>query len=372
VSEWSCDRANHRDGSCRHTHAVTLRVGFLGAGFISVIHRWLLAHCGVEHVLAAVHDPDTPRAHRFAEATGAAVVDEDDLMAGADVVFVCAWTSEHPPLAARAADAGRAVFCEKPLAVDAALAMAMAEQVERAGVVNQVGLILRHLPGYVLARHLLGDERAGPVMTASMSDDQFIPVQGRYASTWRADPARAGRGALLEHSIHDVDVLRWMVGPISAVSGRSREFHGLAQIDDATVARLDFANGALGTLTTVWHDMLERPNMRRLEVLCERLHVVVEGDAEATVRWRFAGEEAHQLGGSALAQAARAAGGEAGGPLVSFGAGHVFNPLTQFLEAARDGTPSPLPFTAALPAHQLVDALYRSADSGGGVVQVAP
>lgn len=356
---------------------MTLRVGFLGAGFISVIHRWLLDHSGVDHEVVAVHDPDAVRAERLAAATGAAVVGEDELIAGSDAVFVCTWTSEHARLVDVAAAGGRAVFCEKPLAVDAAGAAAMVEAVERCGVVNQVGLILRHLPGYLLARHLLADERAGPVMTVNMSDDQFIPVQGRYASTWRADPARAGRGALLEHSIHDVDVLRWLFGPVAVVSAASREFHGLPRIDDATVVRMDFASGALGTLTTVWHEMLERPNMRRLEVLCERLHLVVEGDSEARVRWRFAGEEANELTGVALADAACACGGEAAGPLVPFGRGHAFNPLTQFLTAVAAGgdgrtspSTSPLPFAEALPAHRLVDAMYASADAGGGVVQV--
>ena len=129
----------------------------------------------------------------------------------------------------------------------------------------------------MLARHLLADERAGRVMTATLTDDQFLPVQGRYASTWRADPRRAGRGALLEHSIHDVDVLTWLLGPVTAVSAVARERHGLDRIDDATVGWLEFTSGALGTLTTVWHDQLERPNMRRLEVLCERLHMTRGG-----------------------------------------------------------------------------------------------
>ena len=142
------------------------------------------------------------------------------------------------------------------------------------------------------------------------------------------------------------------------------------RIDDATVARLDFESGALGTLTTVWHDLLERPNMRRLEVICERLYVVLEGDSDGVLRWRFAGEDENTMSGVELADAARAAGGDAAGPLVPFGAGHGFNPLTRFLEAARDGAPSPLPFTEAAAAHHLVDAMYRSADHGGTVIEV--
>ena len=347
---------------------MTLRIGFHGAGFISVAHRWLLEHSGVPHELVAIHDPDATRSAAFAAATGATAVDEADLPEVVDAVFVCAWTSEHARLVAGAAAAGRAVFCEKPLAMDAEQSDQMIATVDEAGVVNQVGLILRFLPAYWLAKRLLADERAGRVMSANLCDDQFLPIQGRYESTWRVDPARAGRGALLEHSIHDVDVLRWLCGPVTAVSAMSREVRGRPRIDDVTVAWLDFANGALGTLTTVWHDMLERPNMRRLDVVCERLHLAVEGDSDAVLRWRFAGEDEHVVSGAALADAARTAGGDEAGPLVPFGAGHAFNPLTRFLEAARDGGASPLPFGEAAAAHHLVDAMYVSADEGGRVV----
>ena len=79
----------------------------------------------------------------------------------------------------------------------------------------------------------------------------------------------------------------------------------------------------------------------------------------------------NELTGTALADAACAAGGEAAGPLITFGRGHAFNPLTQFLLAARDGGTASLPFIAARPAHHLVDAIYRSADTGGSAVQVA-
>jgi len=236
----------------------------------------------------------------------------------------------------------------------------MVAAVEAAGVVNQVGLVLRFLPSFRWVRHLVRDPRAGSVLAAVFRDDQYIPDQGVYGSTWRTDAARAGRGTLLEHSIHDVDILRWLLGPVAAVTATAREVHGHPRIDDATVARLDFASGVSATLASVWHDMLERGSLRRLEVVCERLFVALEGDFVGPVRWRFAGEDEHVLAGDDLAVAVAEAGDTA-----------TTNSATAFLAAVRDGTAARPAMAEALPAHRVVDALYASAAAGGGLVRVA-
>ncbi|HEX6166281.1 MAG TPA: Gfo/Idh/MocA family oxidoreductase [Acidimicrobiales bacterium] len=337
---------------------MTVRVGFLGAGFISQFHVAALATSGVDNEIVAVHDPDQVRAEAFAAAHGGRVVGEGELLSLVDAAYVTTWTSEHPRLVEQAAAAGVAVFCEKPVAADAAAVGRMVAAVEAAGVVNQVGLVLRFLPSFRWVRHLIGDPRAGQVLAAVFRDDQYIPDQGIYGSTWRTDAARAGRGTLLEHSIHDVDILRWLLGPVSAVSATAREVHGHPRIDDVTVARLDFAGGAAATLTSVWHDVLERGSLRRLEVFCERLFVALEGDFVGPVRWRFTGEDEQVLGGGDLAVAVAGAGDTA-----------TTNSATAFLAAVRDrGVASPA-LAEALPAHRVVDAIYASADAGGAVVR---
>jgi predicted dehydrogenase len=336
---------------------VSIRVGFFGAGFISDLHVWFLSECGIDHQIVAVHDPDTDRAEAFAEAHGARAVAEDELLDLVDAVYVCTWTSEHPRLVSLAADAGRAVFCEKPLAFDADAAASMAAAVEAAGVVNQVGLVLRFMPPFRFLRRLLADERAGEILAVVFRDDQYLPVQGQYASVWRGDPTRAGAGTLLEHSIHDVDLLAWLLGPVRAVSATTREVHAIAGIEDVVAARLDFECGTLVTLTSVWHDMLERPSDRHVEVFGERLHVVVEHDLLGPVRWRFAGQDEQCLDFEGLRRAAHDAGD------------HDDNPATVFLRAVRDGTSAAPDFAAAMPAHRLVDALYASAADDGDVVR---
>lgn len=351
---------------------MTIRIGFLGAGFISRTHRFFLGHSPVDHQIVAVHDPVTERADAFARRRGASVVGEDELLDMVDAVFVTAWTSEHPRLVSAACQSGLAVFCEKPLAIDAETVAAMVDEVEAAGVVDQVGLVLRALPQFTFARHLMADERAGRLMTIAFRDDQFIPVQGYYESTWRSDPARCGRGTLLEHSIHDVDIMSQLAGPIRSVSGVVRELHGHDRIDDLALARLDFEGGATASLTSIWHDIVERPSQRHIEVFCERLQITLDGTPDGSVTWQFAGSAPESMSGIEVARACIDLGLARRTEWLDVGDGAMFNPVTPFLEAVRTGAPSPLPFREALHAHVAVDSIYESADADGRTVDVGP
>lgn len=334
---------------------MTLQVGFLGAGFISRFHAMWLSGSSVPHRIAAVHDPDAERAAAFAAAHGGTVLGEEEVVEASDAVYVTAWTSEHPRLVALAAAAGKPVLCEKPLGVDAATAAAMAADVERAGVTNQVGLVLRFLAPQRLVRHLIADPRAGRVLSVVFRDDQYLPIQGQYGSTWRVDPERCGRGAMLEHSIHDIDLLRWWLGPIAKLSASTREYHGHDRIEDVAAVRFDFESGATATLVSLWHDILERPSGRHIEVFCERLHVTVEDEMSGPVRWRFTGEPEESLQGGELRRRLAELGDERD------------NPSHAFLTAVADGTPADPDFATAVPSHRVVDAIYRSAAADGDV-----
>lgn len=341
-----------------------MRIGFLGTGFIATYHskqlRRAVREGAAEVTWAGAHDPDTAKLDAFCRASGApALSSPAAVVEASDAVYVCSWTSEHPRLVAEVVGAGRAVFCEKPLAVDLGTAEALVADVQRAGVVNQVGLVLRDSPALTHLRQLVQDPASGRVMAVVFRDDQYLPVQGQYASTWRADPARAGSGTLLEHSIHDLDVLEWLVGPAAGISARTAAFHGLDGIEDLAVATLTWEAGTVATLTSVWHDVLARPSLRRIEVLCEHAHLVAEDDWFGPVSWTT-DEGSGSVQGEALV---RAAGLEA-----PFGP----NPDAAFVQAVAEGRPARPDVAAALRAHRLADAAYRSASSGGVPVAVSP
>jgi predicted dehydrogenase len=345
-------------------HDGPLRIGFLGAGLIAAYHSKSLRRSGAEQrhrvVRAGVYDPDPERARAFAAAAGHEVAEsEDAVLDTCDAVYVCTWTSEHPRQVAKACERGLAVFCEKPLAVSLDAAIEMTRLVVETGVPNQVGLVLRRSPVYHWARHLITDPIAGRVMSVVFRDDQFIPIQGHYASTWRADRALVGAGTLLEHSIHDVDMLRYLVGDIERVSANTANFHGHDGIEDVATATIAFCSGAVGTLTSVWHDNLARPSLRRVEVFCERRHVVIEGDDWfGPISWTDADGTTGRLEGDEL---------EATVAPLRDGS---MNPDGEFVDALFSGSAPTPDFSTALAAHRIVDAMYRSAATGGEMVRV--
>lgn len=346
---------------------MTLTIGFVGCGLIARSHA-----AGLSKVpdvrIGPVFDIDPERAARFAAETGGDAVESlSAVVEQAEAVYVCTWTSEHPAVVRAVADAGKPVFCEKPLAIDLATASAMTDGVEHAGVINQVGLVLRRSPSFRWLRAQLADPTSadthGRLMSIIFRDDQYIPVQGMYGSTWRADVEKAGAGALLEHSIHDLDLLEWMMGPIVSVSARVENRHDYVGIDDQSAVTLVAESGAHATLVSLWHDMLGRPSQRRVEVFCERTLFTLEGDWYGPVRWERHGSDDEPSTGAVrdagLVDAARGIDGA------------TSNPDRAFIDAIRGGRPAQPDFRTALRAHELADAAYRSAANGGGPIDVS-
>ena len=337
-----------------------LRVGFIGCGLIARSHARGLARLpGAE--IGPVYDTDGNRAADFARSTGSpavAVSSQGEVITGADAIYICTWTSAHPQAVHALAAAGKPVFCEKPLAVDLDAVEAMTEAVTSAGVVNQVGLILRHSPAFRWLAAQLGRQTSGPVMSVVFRNDQYLPTQGLYNSTWRADRTKAGAGTLLEHSIHDLDLLRWMLGPISTVSAVTATVHGLDGIDDQASVLLTATSGATATLTSIWHDVLSRPSQRRVEVFCQRAVLTLSGDWSGPVEVEDPSGAIERLEGERLAKAAAECDGLG------------TNPDADFVTAVRSGRSAYPDFVVATDAHRLADAAYRSAAEGGTVTSL--
>ena len=345
---------------------MTVEVGILGAGFIARYHAMQLSLAAEPNRIVAVHDPDRARAEQFCAQEGGRVVDRvEDVIEAADAVFVCSWTSDHLDSVRKVVAAGVPVFCEKPLSTDLDSARELVRTVDDAGVPNAVGLVLRSSPALLALRELVHDPEVGRVVNVVFRDDQYLPTQGMYGSTWRAEVDKAGSGVLLEHSIHDLDVLEWLFGEVESVVARESHVHGLDGIEDSISVLLGLRSGATASLASVWHDVLSRPSQRRMEVFCERALVTLEGDVFGPVRRQDSDGEL-VLDGDELVEWLTGRGV----PLVST--------EQQFLAAVRAASagaavPAVEPDVHhALRAHVLADAVYRSSRGGGLPVTVPP
>ena len=141
------------------------------------------------------------------------------------------------------------------------------------------------------------------------------------------------------------------------MTGHGRSFHDIDGIEDLVVATFELADGGVGSLTTVWHDLTERPSLRYLEIHCERMHVAVEGDWLGPVRITRAGERIDVAGDELLALCA------ARGVTPP-------DPARSFVDAVAAGRPASPSADTAIRAHRIVDAIYASAGDDGRRTEV--
>ena len=348
-------------------------IGIIGAGVIGTFHGKAIHTC-IKHGLidarfVGVCDADRERAESYARVAGLDFVttDADELIASPAVntVYVCTPTASHKPLVLKALHAGKAVFCEKPLAFNADVAAEMRDAAKAAGVTHQVGLVLRYSPVITVMRDVVLEPASGRVMSAVMIDDQFFPIQGHYRSTWRGDVTQVGAGTLLEHAIHDVDVLVWCFGKVRRVHGVIRSFFGKDGVEDLSAATIEFESGAVASHVSIWHDILHRGSSRRMFVTCERAQISWEDD-DWTGAIRI---DSNAAGGrtdipsSEVLERYYAREGIEDERLRSLAARYSLEDYA-FLRAVSEDRPSFPDFETAVYAHRVVDAIYHSAHEG--------
>jgi len=344
-------------------------VGLIGCGFIGRFHsrniRAAFASGAVEGRYAVVCDRDTGRAEAFAAITGARVAPDAAALfetAGLTAVYICTETAEHPALVLEAARRGLAVFCEKPLARRLAEVEEMVAAVAAAGVVNQVGLVLRYSPVFTVLRHLMQQPGLGPLLTAHLRDDQCFPVRGHYASTWRGEFERAGGGTLIEHSIHDIDLFRWLFGEVAAVRCHTRVTSGHPGVEDVALVTFQHTGGQVTTLSSVWHDLEERGSTRRLEVFFEGAYFATDDDFIGPIRCIYRHGPPVELGAEEVVRLYCEIAGLDAAELELARAGMMED--VAFLRCVAADLPASPDFGTALAAHRVVAACYESAKEG--------
>jgi len=177
-----------------------------------------------------------------------------------DAVSICTPNDSHRDLALAAIEAGLAVLCEKPLALNASQAREMVEAAEGADVVNMTGFSKRFFPAARLAQSLIQEGELGEIYALEGHYVQGWGLNPDVPLVWRLQRGRAGSGALGDLGSHLFDLARWWVGEAAEVVALTRTFiserplpqgqgMGMVDVDDHVGFVVQFQKSAMGTFT---------------------------------------------------------------------------------------------------------------------------
>lgn len=250
-----------------------LGIGLIGTGFMGRAHA-LAFHSArstfdlpVQLKLVALADADAARAEQCASSWGfeRSHGQWEQLINDPAVHLVAITTPNHLhfPMAMAALEAGKAVYCEKPLAVTLQQADQMQRAAKKAGVVTRAGYNYQHNPMIVLARQMIDSGELGQIVSFQGEFSEDFMGDPMAAWSWRCEAAHAG-GALADLGSHLLAMARYLLGDVESVCADSNTVHATRPastdsqqqrpitIDDQTHALLRFANGARGTFSSSW------------------------------------------------------------------------------------------------------------------------
>ncbi|MDR1263473.1 MAG: Gfo/Idh/MocA family oxidoreductase [Oscillospiraceae bacterium] len=308
------------------------------------------------------------------------LVTRDDV----DAIDITAPSNVHRDIAIAAAQAGKHVFCEKPLALTTADARLMQEAAEKAGVANQIGFNYRFAPALALAKKLIDDGKIGKIFHCRGSFLQDWIIDPDFPKVWRLDKTVCGSGALGDLCAHVIDAARYLVGDIAEVVGSLTTFvkerpvvermAGLSgkasadaprakvDVDDASSFIARFENGAMGLFEATRFAQGHKNDMR-IEVNGEKGSLKFEFERMNEL-WYFSAEDEPGEQGWRMIQVS-----EGVHPYWDkwWPAGHVIgfpetfvHELYEFVQCASQGRPCAPNFADGVAVAQIMDAVELS------------
>jgi myo-inositol 2-dehydrogenase/D-chiro-inositol 1-dehydrogenase len=221
-----------------------MKLGLIGAGRIGRLHAETLAMRIPDARLVAVADVHQPSAEAVATRHGAALLEPDALLSSVDAVVIASSTDTHAAYIEAAAEAGRHVFCEKPVDLSLDRIDRALHAVAEAGVKLQVGFNRRFDPNFAHVQQ--------QVTRGAVGDVHLVRITSRDPGPPPLDYVRVSGGLFLDMTIHDFDMARFLAGEVTSVQAtgavRVDQAIGEAGDIDTAVVVLEHANGAITTI----------------------------------------------------------------------------------------------------------------------------
>ena len=291
---------------------------------------------GVEVV--GVHDHDSARGHAFATQYGLPFfANLEALLAVCDTLMIAAENSYHHPFAMQAAAAHIPTLCEKPLATTAAHAREMVNAFAHAGVQLGTAFPVRYSPA---VRRLRDSVRGGTLGATLMVR---ATNRGTYPGGWFGDPTLAGGGAIMDHTVHVTDLVRWIWGrEVVEVYAEGDTLLNDIPVDDVGMLMLTLDDGMVVSLDPswsrpagvypTWGDVTMEVTTQNGIVNLDAFgpHVDLYQKSSGQVRW------------------------------VGYGVNFDASLIADWIEAVRTGAPAPISGIDGLRTVEVVEAAYRS------------
>ncbi|QDT12449.1 Gfo/Idh/MocA family protein [Planctomycetes bacterium K23_9] len=268
---------------------MSIGFGVIGCGMIAGFHAKAIADAKGAH-LAGCTDRNVDRAKSFAAENQCPAYDTLEAMLAdpaIGAVSICSPSGAHLDPGLEAAAAGKHILVEKPLEVTTAKCDQIIAACEKSGVKLATTFQSRFHESSMLIKKAVDAGRFGKITMGDAYVKWYRSQEYYDSGAWRGTWALDGGGALMNQAIHSVDLLVWLMGPVTHISAMTDTLtHERIEVEDVAVATLRFANGALGVIeatTTAFPGAL-----KRIEICgSEGTAVLQEEDIHT---WQFANE----------------------------------------------------------------------------------
>ncbi|MHC4916641.1 MAG: Gfo/Idh/MocA family protein [Planctomycetota bacterium] len=340
--------------------------GIVGLGMIAEFHAKAIGAMTGGRLVAAF-SRDAGKAAKFcAEHGGNPYSDMAEFLADPDlqVVTVCTPSGLHLGPAEEAAAAGKHVVVEKPLEITPERCDGIISACEKAGVKLATVFPSRFSDAAQLVKKTIDSGRLGKLALGSAYIKWFRTQEYYDSGAWRGTWELDGGGALMNQSIHAIDLLQWFMGPVEAVTAQTDCLaHQRIEVEDVAAAVLKFTSGALGVIegsTAAYPGQL-----KRLEVCGSAGSLVLE---QASLKqWQFAEEIPEDEETRKRFAGGESSGGQSDPKAISF-AGHQ-RQFEDFVKALDGGQPL-VDGAEGRKSVEIINAIYMSAREGGKPVKL--
>lgn len=331
-----------------------MRFGIIGCGMISSVHAGAVRAIDSAELVGAC-DMNIDRCRTFAAEYGIAAYDSYEALLSdknIDAVCICTPSGSHAANAVQAAEAGKHIVIEKPMALTADSADEIISACRKNNVTGTVISQLRYSADVTKVRDAVNDGSFGKLVSCHL-EMRYYRTQAYYdGSSWRGTWAMDGGGALMNQGIHGIDAMSYIMGGIASVSGVIKTICRRIEVEDTAAAAVCFKNGAVGTING---SVATYPGYPRRLVISGSLGSV-ELTEEIMTYSDLPAFTDHKLSDGSI-------GSGSSDPTNTPIYGHV-RQLTDFIQAVKNNTKTRSDILDGRDTVKIIESIYKSSRTG--------